>query len=216
MKITSRMLPSEVVRAVRDDVEARVALDRRELDLLGRNEAVGPASLAGAILRYGAEDRELINQAIESGSISQGRCYDHCHHCCSMSMTYEVEVFDILLSYTLNTGTVQTAYRDGKLEEGREWCGLLEDGLCTIHRHKPYSCLLTLPSPKGAVRGGCSFRGDRNAQTMVHSLTMVVTGRMRMLFREFLPELPEFAGSTINQAFRWAVRQADSFLRQAA
>lgn len=211
MKITSRMLPAELVQAVRDDVEKRVAADRRELNKLDCNDETGAATLLGAILRYATEDRELVNRALDDGSLVQSSCHEQCHHCCSMLINYEVETFDILLCYTLNQDTVQSAYRAGKLDEGRPWCGLLEGGLCTIHRYKPYSCLLTLPSPRGASRGGCYFRGDHHARIPVHKLTMKVTGRMRVLFREYFPGLPEFAGTTINQAFRWAVGQADGW-----
>ena len=211
MKITSRMLPSELVQAVRDDVEKRVAADRRELNKLDCSDESMSRRLLGAILRYGIEDRELVNRALDNGSLVQSSCYDQCHDCCSMLISYEVETFDILLSYTLNHDRVLSACRAGKLDDVRPWCGLLEDGLCTIHRYKPYSCLLTLPSPKGASRGGCYFRGQPHVQIPVHELTMMVTGRMRTLFREYLPGLPAFAGHTINQAFRWAVGQADAW-----
>jgi len=208
------MLPFEVVQEVKDDVEAQVAIDRHELDSLRTcTRGLIRAGWLSTILQYGAEDRELINQAIAEGNISQSRCYENCHQCCSMNTTYDVETFDILLSYKFNPDAVRTAYRFGKLGTDREWCGLLEDGLCSIHRYKPYTCLLTLPSPKGAEKGGCYFRGEGNAQTLVHKITMVVTGRMRRLFKEYLPELPEFVGSNINQAFRWAVHMADEIQR---
>jgi len=202
------MLPFEVVVEVRDKVHSQVTLDRQGLDFLRKSpQGLAPVGWLRAILTYGAEDRRLINQALAEGNIAKGECYKNCHQCCKMSSEYEVEAFDILLSYSLNVEAVKAGYLAGWLDAGKEWCGMLENGSCTIHNYKPYTCLLTLPSPQGAEKGGCYFKGDRNAKTEVHKPTMIATGRMRMLFKEYLPELPEFAGRNMNQAFRWAVHQ---------
>jgi hypothetical protein len=210
MKITSRMLPFEVVREVKDTIRAQVALDRQDLHyLFSSSQGSSHINRLSAILEYGAADRELINQAIAEGTILQGQCYKNCHYCCNMSTRYDVEAFDVLLSYNFNLEAVKAAYRAGQLLADKEWCGMLEDGLCTINYYKPYTCLLTSPSPKGAEKGGCCFKGDKNAKTSVHMPTMVVTGRMRMLFKDYLPQLPEFVGRNINQAFNWAVHHME-------
>ena len=206
MRITAAMLPPVVVREVKDEVRAQVAQDTHALSSLPEN---GPAQTevdrVTTILEYGAEDRFLINQAISDGKILYGKCYKNCYHCCSMSIQYEVEAFDILLCFWFNRAAVKSAYRTGKLAAGRSWCGMLQKGLCTINLYKPYVCLLTSPSYRGAERGGCYFKGDTNAKMTVHRQTMIVTRRMRLLFKEWLPELPEFVGRNMNQAFRWAV-----------
>jgi len=200
------MIPFEVYVEVNDNVKAQIALDRQKLDFLCKStQGLAHVDWLPTILEYGAEDRKLINQAIAEGNIPQGECYKNCHHCCNMNTKYDVEAFDILLSYSFNLEAVKAACQAGQLDGDKKWCGMLEDGLCTIHHYKPYTCLLTLPSPKGAEKGGCYFKGDKNAKTLVHKPTMMVTRRMRMLFKEFLPELPEFVGRNMNQAFKWAV-----------
>lgn len=206
MRITSRLLPPELVQEVKDSARAQVAADSKVLCALAdasRNQA--EADLLAVIFDYGVADREAINRAISEGRVIFGECYEKCHHCCSMSRQYEVETFDILLACWINSEPVHQAYQQGKFDPSNDWCGLLDKGLCLIHPYKPYTCLLTTPSPKGAERGGCYFRGDRNAKMSVHQQTMAVTERMRLLFKRWLPELPEFVGRNINQAFRWAV-----------
>ena len=206
MKITAAMLPHEVVQEVKDEVGAQVALDTQALSCLAENgQHPADADRITTILEYGAKDRENINQAISDGDILFGKCYRNCYHCCNMSIQYDVEAFDILLCYLINSEAVKSAYQAGKLAAGRTWCGMLNKGLCTINRYKPYVCLLTAPSPRGAEKGGCYFKGDAHAEITVHRQTMIATRRMRMLFNMWLPELPEFAGENINQAFRWAV-----------
>ncbi|MBT8353972.1 MAG: hypothetical protein KJO60_05585 [Desulfofustis sp.] len=208
MKITSRMLPFEVVQEVKDQVNVQIESDRKDLMLFkGSFRYLSLVERITAILKFGLSDREKIRHDIYSGKIFQGQCYSSCHQCCSMSLEYEVEAFDALLSCWLNRASVSTAYLAGRFASSNVWCGMLEDGLCTIHHYKPYVCLLTSPSPRGAEKGGCYFTGERNAKTSVHKQTMVVTRRMRLLFREWLPELPEFAGRNINQAFVWAVKR---------
>lgn len=208
MKITSGMLPFEVVQEVKDTVEAQIAIDRQKLACkYKRTRGAVHVDWLPAILKYGAEDREFINQAIAEGNILQGECYKECYHCCKMSIPYAVEVFDILLSYSFNVEAVKTVYLAGLLDGENEWCGLLKDGLCAIHQYKPYTCLCTSPSPHGAENEGCYFKGDKHAKTLIHKYTLIVTGRMRMLFREYLPELPEFIGKNMNQAFLWAMNQ---------
>jgi Fe-S-cluster containining protein len=211
MKITSGMLPFELVHEVTDEIRAQFAKDRLALDFLRRRPSgLVLEEILATILNYGEADRRLINEAIGEGAISQGACYEECHLCCSMKSRYEVETFDILLSYGLNSNAVITAYRTGRLDGDMEWCGLLEDGMCIIHPFKPYTCLVTSPSSRGAEKEGCCFAGDSDAPTAVHKQTLVAAGRMRKLFRKYLPELPEFAGSNINQAFQWAVRSLAS------
>lgn len=206
MRITSRMLPPELVQEVKDEVRAQVALDTQALSLLTENgQGLSAAERIAAILNYGARDREIINQAISDGDMVYGPCYTNCHHCCKMSLTYEVETFDVLLSFWINSEAVKAACQAGKFDVHRRWCGMLDMGLCTINLFKPYACLLTSPSPRGAEQGGCYFKGDAKAKITVHKQTMIVTRRMRMLFRQWLPELPEFVGGNMNQAFRWAV-----------
>jgi hypothetical protein len=208
MKITSGMLPYEIVVEVRDRVNAQVTLDRQGLDLLDKStQYLTSVGWLSAILEYGAGDRKLINRAFAEGTMLKGECYKNCHQCCNMSSEYDVEAFDILLSYSLNLEAVKAVCLAGWMDGGKKWCGMLENGLCTIHDYKPYTCLLTLPSPQGAETGGCYFKGDRNAKTVVHQPAMIATGRMRMLFKKYLPELPEFAGRNMNQAFTWAVHQ---------
>lgn len=206
MKITAAMLPPEVVREVKDEVKAQVVLDTQELCSLAKN-GQDPASVErlATILEYGAQDRALINQAISDGDILYGKCYRKCYHCCRMSIQYEVEAFDILLCLWINRAAVKSAYQAGRMDADRSWCGLLRKGLCTINRYKPYACLLTSPSPRGADQGGCYFRGDTKAKIAVHKQTMIVTRRMRMLFKKWVPELPEFVGQNMNQAFAWAL-----------
>ena len=92
---------------------------------------------------------------------------------------------------------------------------MLEEGRCTIHHYKTYVCLLTSPSPKGAEKGGCYFKAEKNSKTSVHKQTMVVTRRMRMLFREWLPKLPEFAGRNMNRACKWAIEITDKNLHRS-
>jgi hypothetical protein len=207
MKITAAMLPPEVVREVKDEVKAQVVLDTQALCSLTENDQdPAGADRIATILEYGVKDRALINQAISEGDILHGKCYRKCYHCCSMSIQYEVEAFDILLCFWINRAAVQSAYQAGRMDAGRNWCGMLKKGLCTINLYKPYTCLLTSPSPRGAEQGGCYFRGDTNAKITVHKQTMIVTRRMRMLFKKWLPELPEFVGQNMNQAFAWAVK----------
>ena len=124
-----------------------------------------------------------------------------------MGLEYEVEAFDVLLACWLNSAAVSAAYLAGKFDRDNLWCGMLEDGLCSIHHYKPYVCLATSPSPRGADKGGCYFKGEKNSRISVHKQTMVVTRRMRLLFREWLPELPEYAGRNMNQAFSWGVKR---------
>ncbi len=208
MKITAGMLPFELVCEVRDRVAAQLAIDRQAFNISEKYfQILTPALRMAAILTWGAQDRGSINRAITEGDIYLSSCYENCHHCCNMASRYDVETFDILLSYDLNVVAIEKSYLAGLLEADNKWCGLLENGLCSIHQFKPYTCLLTLPSPQGADRGGCLFRGDMNADMSVHKPAMVAAGRMRSLFREYLPELPEFAGSNINAAFSWAVHQ---------
>ena len=208
MKIPPRMLPPEVVREVKDQINLQLAADRRKL-MLVRNSFhyFSMVDRIATIVKIGVADRKRINQELFSGAIVQGPCYRDCHHCCSMDLEYEVEPFDVLLSYWLNQRTVGSAYRAGKFANDNMWCGLLEGGLCAIHHYKPYVCLLTSPSPRGAEKGGCRFKGEKNAKTSVHKQTMVVTGRMRELFKEWLPELPGYVGRNMNQAFIWALQK---------
>ena len=210
MKITPRMLPPEVVQEVKDRVNEQIESDRKNLLLfkcsfryLSRVERIT------TILKLGLTDREKINQDISFGRIFQGQCYRNCYRCCSMDLEYDVEAFDVLLAYFLNKAAVSRAYLAGRLSRENLWCGMLEDGLCTIHHNKPYVCLLTSPSPRGAEKGGCYFKGEKNSKIAVHKQTMVVTRRMRLLFKEWLPELPEFTGRNMNQAFSWALEITD-------
>lgn len=208
MKITSGMLPAEVVREVKDQVNAQIEADRECLVLLKNSFRYFPMiDRIAAILKFGISDRQKINCDILSGTLVQGQCYSNCHHCCSMDLEYEVEAFDVLLAYWLNRAAVVSAYLAGKLDRDERWCGFLETGLCAIHHYKPYVCLLTSPSPRGAEKGGCYFKGEKNSKTSVHKQTMIATGRMRQLFKEWLPDLPEFAGRNINQAFIWSVNR---------
>ncbi len=207
MKITPSMLPPEVVREVNDEVDAQIESDRKNLNLLKNSfHYFSMFDRITTILKCGVADREKINQDILSGKIAQGQCYSRCYHCCSMSLTYEVEAFDVLLSCWLNRSAVVSAYLSGKFDSDKEWCGMLNDGLCNIHHYKPYVCLLTLPSPMGAEKGGCYFKGEKNSKTAVHKQTMIVTGKMRLLFKEWLPDIPAFVGTNINQGFKWSLK----------
>jgi len=207
MRITSRMLPPEVVREVRDQVKVQVTFDNQAMSSLTVNDQSLPyVDRIVTILKLGEEDRKEVNQAISESRILFGQCYRNCHHCCSMRRRYEVETFDILLSFWMNSEKVKLAYQTGKFSTDNHWCGMLEKGLCIINQYKPYICLLTSPSPRGAEKGGCRFRGDKNVKISVHKHTMVVAERMRLLFRKWLPELPEFAGKNMNQAFMWAIK----------
>ena len=59
MKITSRMLPYEVVRDVKDTIRAQVALDRQDLNFLcSSSQGSSRIDRLSAILEYGAADRE--------------------------------------------------------------------------------------------------------------------------------------------------------------
>lgn len=206
MKITSRMLPAEVVREVKDQVNVQVKADRRLLAFLKSSfRYFSMVDRIAAIMKLGIPDREKINCDLLSGTLVQGQCYSNCHQCCSMDLEYEVEAFDVLLANWLNRGAVNSAYLAGNLDRDKRWCGFLEAGLCVIHHYKPYVCLLTSPSPRGAEKGGCYFKGEKNAKTSVHKQTMLATGRMRQLCKEWLPELPEFAGRNVNEAFIWSV-----------
>lgn len=208
MKITSRMLPPEVVQEVKDRVNALIESDRKDLRLITSSfNYLSLVERITTILEFGGADREKISRDVYSGKIIQGQCYRNCHQCCRMNLDYEVEAFDALLSYWLNRTAVSAAYLAGRFARDNRWCGMLEEGRCTIHHCKPYVCLLTSPSPKGAERGGCYFKGERNAKTSVHTQTMVATRRMRLMFRKWLPELPDFAGTNMNQAFVWAVKK---------
>lgn len=214
MRITSRMLPPELVQEVKDFARTQVALDSKALCSLpdnGRNPS--EAERLAIILEYGAGDRKAINRAIGKGRIIYGHCYENCHHCCSMSRHYQVEPFDILLTCWMNSEPVHRAHRAGKFGSSKRWCGMLDEGLCVIHNYKPYTCLLTTPSPQGAPQGGCYFRGDEHAKMSVHKQTMVVTERMRLLFKRWLPEMPEFVGTNMNQAFRWVMQTRSRLLR---
>lgn len=208
MKITSRMLPPEVVQEVKDRVHAQIESDRKNLMLYKRSfHYYSLTERITTILKIGAADREKIRHDVNSGTIVHGQCYRDCHQCCRMSLEYEVEAFDALLSCWLNRAKVSAAYLTGRFAGRNGWCGMLENGLCAIHHYKPYVCLLTSPSPQGAEKGGCYFSGERKAKMSVHTQTMVATRRMRLLFGKWLPELPECAGTNMNQAFIWAVRE---------
>ena len=208
MKITSRMLPPEVVQEVKDRVNVQIESDRKDLMLFKRSfHCLSLVERITVILKFGIADRETISDDVYSGKISQGQCYLDCHQCCSMNLEYEVEAFDALLSNWLNRTAVHNAYLRGRFERNNRWCGMLEDGRCTIHHYKPYVCLLTSPSPRGADKGGCYFKGERNAKTSVHKQTMMATRRMRLLFKDWLPELPEFVGTNMNLAFVWALEK---------
>ena len=179
MIIFPRMIPPEVVQEVKDQVNAQIESDRKNLMSLECNfQYLSKVERITAILEFGVEDRDKIGQEIFSGRIIQGQCYSNCYHCCSMGLEYEVETFDALLSCWLNRAAISTAYLAGRFSRDNSWCGMLKDGLCTIHHYKPYVCLLTSPSPRGAEKGGCYFKGERNSKTSVHKQTMAATRGM--------------------------------------